>query len=266
MILIRRGEILSNYLIFIFGSFVGSFLNVCISRLPEGKSIIHPRSHCPHCKKTILWYDNLPLISYFLLGGRCRYCKTKISLRYFVVELLTAGLFLFLYLKYELSVKFFIYSLLFSNLIIATFIDFKFQIIPDVISVSGMFLGLLLSFVFPTIHGVSSHKLAVMDSLSGLLLGGGMIWLTGVLGKLIFKKEAMGFGDVKLMAMLGAFLGWKKIIFTFFLAPFLGLIFGIISLIKTKSHYIPYGPFLSLASFVSLIWGEKIWLLVTGYW
>ncbi|MCM8765443.1 MAG: prepilin peptidase [Candidatus Omnitrophica bacterium] len=245
---------------------MGSFLNVCISRLPEGKSIIFPRSFCPNCKKTILWYDNIPLLSYFLLRGRCRYCKTKISFRYFFVELLTASLFLFFYKKFGITAEFFIYTALFSSLIVSTFIDLKYQIIPDVISLSGIILGLLLSLIFPQIQGESSHLSALAESFWGLFVGGGMIWFTGVLGKLIFRKEAMGFGDVKLMMMLGAFLGWKKVILTFFLAPFLGIIFGIISLIKTKSHYIPYGPFLSLASFVALVWGEGIWLLITNCW
>jgi leader peptidase (prepilin peptidase)/N-methyltransferase len=235
---------------------------VCIHRLPQEKSIVRPRSHCPNCQKTILWYDNIPLISYFILRGRCRYCKSKISFRYFVVELLTAGLFLFFYKKFGINPKFFIYTALFSSLIVATFIDFKYQIIPDVISVSGIVLGPILSIIVPSLHGVSSWKPAIMDSLIGLLSGGAMIWLTGAFGTLVFKKEAMGFGDVKLMAMLGAFLGWKAVILTYFIAPFFGLIFGIISLIKTKSHYIPYGPFLSFASFVALVWGEKIWNMV----
>ena len=245
---------------------MGSFLNVCIHRLPEEKSIVRPRSHCPSCQKPILWYDNIPLISYFILRCRCRYCKTKISFRYFLVEFLTAGLFLFFYLKYGLSAKFFIYTALFSALTVATFIDFKYQIIPDVISVSGVILGPILSMVVPSLHQASSWKPAIMDSLIGLLAGGAMIWLTGVFGNLVFKKESMGFGDVKLMAMLGAFLGWKAVILTYFIAPFFGLVFGIISLVKTKSHYIPYGPFLSLASFVALVWGNKIWFLVSGFW
>ncbi len=245
---------------------MGSFLNVCIWRLPEEKSIVHPRSHCPNCQKTIPWYDNIPLVSYFILRRRCRYCKSKISFRYFVVELLTASLFLFFYKKFGINPKFFIYSALFSSLIVATFIDFKYQIIPDVISVSGIILGIFLSLVFPQLHGRVSVLAALKDSLAGLLVGGLMIWLTGFFGKLVFKKEAMGFGDVKLMAMLGAFLGWKAVILTYFIAPFLGLVFGIISLLKTKSHYIPYGPFLSLASFAALVWGNKIWGLLTGCW
>ncbi len=183
-----------------------------------------------------------------------------------MVELLTGILFLFLYLNYGLNIKFFVYSALFSSLIVATFIDLKYQIIPDVISISGILAGFVLSVIFPSLRYILSSKLAAFDSLLGIFIGGGLIWLTGAFGKLLFKKEAMGFGDVKLMAMLGAFLGWKKIILAFFLAPFFGLIFGIISLIKTKSHYIPYGPFLSLAAFIAAVWGENLWLLVTGYW
>jgi len=255
-----------GFFIFILGSFVGSFLNVCISRIPEGKSIIKPRSHCPYCQKFIPWYDNIPLISYLILLGKCRYCKKKISFRYFFVELLTAGIFLSLFLKYGITIKFFIYAILFSSLIVATFIDFKYQIIPDVISVSGIILGIFFSILFPQMHGKNSFLLSLREAIWGLVVGGGMIWFTGFLGKIFFKKEAMGFGDVKLMAMLGTFLGIKKVILTFFIAPFLGLIFGIIYLIKKKSHYIPYGPFLSLASLISLFWGEKIFSFFFIYW
>ncbi|MCM8784228.1 MAG: prepilin peptidase [Candidatus Omnitrophica bacterium] len=252
--------------VFIVGSFVGSFLNVCISRLPEGKSIVSPRSHCPNCQKTILWYDNVPFLSYFILLGRCRYCGKKISPRYFFVELLSASIFLFFYMRYGVTTKFFIYTILFSSLLVAGFIDLKYQIIPDVISVSGIVLGIFFSLLFPEIHKEVSVLPALKKSFLGLIVGGGMIWLIGFLGKLVFKKEAMGFGDVKLMAMLGAFLGAEKIVLTFFIAPFFGLIFGIISLMKTKSHYIPYGPFLILGGFITLVWGENIWLLITGYW
>lgn len=255
-----------SILAFIFGTFIGSFLNVCIVRIPDGKSIVKPPSHCPNCLKTISFYDNIPLLSYLVLMGKCRFCKTKISPRYFMVELLTGMLFLFCYLNYGLSAKFFVYSALFSSLLVATFIDLKYQIIPDAISISGIFIGFALSIIFPSLRYILSPKIAALDSLLGIFIGGALIWLTGAFGKLLFKKEAMGFGDVKLMAMLGAFLGWKKIVLTFFLAPFFGLIFGIISLIKTKSHYIPYGPFLSLAAFIAAVWGENLWLLVTSCW
>ncbi|MGE4357767.1 MAG: A24 family peptidase [Candidatus Omnitrophota bacterium] len=252
----------NKFFIFVIGAFVGSFLNVCISRLPEGKSIIYPPSHCPDCHKNIRWYDNIPLLSYFILRGRCRYCGKRISPRYLFVELLTAIIFLLFYSLYGITEKFFIYLVLFSSLEVAAFIDLKYQIIPDVISVSGIVLGILFSLIFPEIHQENSFLSSLQKSFSGLIIGGGMIWLTGFLGKLVFKKEAMGFGDVKLMAMLGSFLGVKKIVLTFFLAPFFGLIFGIFYFLRTKSHYIPYGPFLILSALISLVWGENIWLLI----
>jgi leader peptidase (prepilin peptidase)/N-methyltransferase len=263
-IILQPLTLMPSVFVFIFGTFIGSFLNVCIARIPDGKSIVKPPSHCPNCLKTIPFYDNIPLLSYLALMGKCRFCKTRISLRYFMVELLTGILFLFLYLNYGLNAKFFVYNVLFSSLIVATFIDLKYQIIPDVISISGIFMGFVLSVIFPSLRYVLSSKVAAFDSLLGIFIGGALIWLTGAFGKLLFKKEAMGFGDVKLMAMLGAFLGWKKIVLTFFLAPFFGLIFGIISLIKTKSHYIPYGPFISLAAFIAAVWGENIWMFIGG--
>jgi len=256
--------------VFIFGSLVGSFLNVCIYRMPREESIVRPRSHCPNCKKMIVWYDNIPLISYILLKTRCRHCKTRISPRYFVVELITALMFLVFFNRYHLSFDFLFYSLFGCGLIIATFVDIGHRIIPDEISVGGLVAGLLLS----ASRGLNLHPFSwswkpLFNSFLGVIIGGGIIYLTGYLFDLVYFKllkkppiqgetESMGGGDIKLLAMIGAFLGWQRAILTFFIAPFFGVIIGLINLVTKKDHTIPYGPFLSLAALVSLFWADKI--------
>lgn len=261
---------LGKIVVFIFGSIVGSFLNVCIHRMPLGESVIRPRSYCPKCKKTILWYDNIPFLSYILLGGRCRYCKARISFQYFIVELLTASMFLIFYNHFGLSFKFFYHTIFISALIIATFVDILRRIIPDEISLGGMVVGLILN----SLRGLSLQPVVLslkpmLNSLLGIIIGGGIIYLTGCLFDLVYfrllkkppiqgETESMGGGDVKLMAMIGAFLGWQRALITFFLAPFFGIIFGLINLIARKDHTIPYGPFLSLAAIISLFWSDKI--------
>lgn len=255
---------------FIFGAALGSFLNVCIHRLPLGESIIRPSSHCPFCNKAILWHDNIPLLSYVLLRARCRFCKAKISVRYFFVELLSAVIFVLFYRRYGLSLSLFFYLIFASGLIVATFVDIRQRIIPDEVSIGGLVLGLILS----AIQGLSLKPLAynfypARNSLLGIIIGGGIIYLTGRIFDLIYFKilknppiqgetESMGGGDVKLLAMIGAFLGWQKAVLVFFLAPILGLAVGIINLIAKKDHTIPYGPFLSLAAILSIFWTDKI--------
>jgi leader peptidase (prepilin peptidase)/N-methyltransferase len=255
---------------FIFGSIVGSFLNVCIYRMPLEQSIVKPHSFCPQCQKSILWYDNIPLLSYIFLLGRCRFCKAKISFRYFLVELITALFFLAFFVRFGLSFDFFFYALLVSGLIISTFVDFKHRIIPDEISVGGVVVGFLLAIVksFSLKPGAWSLQ-PVLNSLLGIIAGGGIIWLTGYLFDLVYFKllknppiqgesESMGGGDVKLLAMIGAFLGWKAAILTFFIAPFFGAAVGIVNMLVKKDHLIPYGPFLSLAAVLCIFWQDKI--------
>jgi len=245
-------------LIFVFGLIIGSFLNVCIYRIPRNESLVFPGSHCVLCKKSIKWYDNIPLLSYVLLRGKCRFCKASISPRYFFVELISAVCFLILFANFQFSYMFWIYSLLAFSLIVVTFIDLEFQIIPDRISLVGIFIGIILSVVFPSLMNALTWKKALLNSIIGALAGGGLIYLTGVLGQLAFKKESMGGGDVKLMAMIGAFLGWKLVILIFFLAPFFGAPIGIYVKLVKKEDIIPYGPYISLASFVAMVWGHKI--------
>ncbi len=244
--------------IFILGSIIGSFLNVYIYRMPRNESIVSPGSKCVSCKKPIPWYDNIPFLSYIFLRSRCRFCKQKISFRYFAVELVSATAFLFLFMHFGFSHRFWIYSLLTFSLIVVTFIDLEFQIIPDSISIGGIFLGIMASAFMPSLHNANAWKGSLLISVSGALTGAGLIYLTGILGKLAFKKESMGGGDVKLMAMLGAFLGWKMAILIFFLAPFFGTPAGLYVKFKKKSDIIPYCPYVSIAGVVVMIWGERI--------
>ena len=257
--------------VFVFGSIVGSFLNVCIHRMPsEGYSLVRPSSHCPHCKKPISWFDNIPLLSYMLLAGKCRSCRKPISLRYFIVELLTAAAFLFLYDNFGFSYNFLFCALFICLLIVATFVDIAHRIIPDEISVGGIVAG----FILRSAAGISVKPPAfdyhpLLNSLFGIIAGGGIIYLTGLLFDLVYFKllkrppiqgetESMGGGDVKLLAMIGAFLGWERALLTFFIAPFFGVVIGIINLVAKKYHTIPYGPFLSMAAVLSLFWAERI--------
>lgn len=259
--------------VFYFGACIGSFLNVCIVRLPKEQSVVNPPSHCVACKKPIAWFDNIPLISYIALGGKCRHCKAKFSIRYFFVELLTASTFFVFYKVFGLTWVTFAYWVMVSGFIVATFVDFEHRIIPDEVSLGGMFTGLLLSFFIPQLQGLSVESgnwlinlKALGFSVFGVLVGGGSIYLMGLAGDLIFKKESMGGGDVKLMAMIGAFMGWKLALLTFFLAPFYGAFYGIAEKIRTKDSAIAYGPFIVLGALTSLFYGEKIiaWIL-SGY-
>lgn len=244
--------------IFIFGAILGSFLNVCIHRMPKQESIVFPASHCPKCKKNIFWYDNIPVLSYLVLAGKCRFCKAAISYRYPLVELLTAFLLTALFVNFGLTPKFFAYSIMVSGLIVATFIDFEIQEIPDEISLGGTVVGIALAVLFPSIFDVATRLGSLINSLTGAVVGGGIIYLLGFFGKLAFKKDAMGGGDVKLMAMIGSIIGVKMVILTFFIAPFLGVVPGIISKIKEGAETIPYGPFLSMAALIAVFFGNRI--------
>jgi len=264
----------ANIVVFIFGALVGSFLNVCIHRLPKNESVVWPRSHCPKCQKRIPGYDNIPFISFLLLSGRCRFCQEKISLRYPLVELITALLMVALFNRFGLNYEFFLYMVMLWGLIIATFVDIDLRIIPDEISVGGMIVGLIMVAV--TGFSLAPFKFdfsPLLKSALGAITGGGIIYLTGVLFDLVYFKllkrpaingetESMGGGDVKLLAMIGAFMGWQMAILTFFLAPFLGIVIGVVNLMTKKDHTIPYGPFLSIAALVALFWADKIFTFI----
>lgn len=249
--------------VFAVGSAVGSFLNVCIYRLPREQSIVHPRSRCVHCGTLIRWFDNIPIVSYLALRARCRSCQQPISGRYPVVETLTGLSAVAVFVRFGFNAIGLIYFAFVAALITVSFIDLEFQIIPDEISLGGLVLGLLLSALLPSLHGAQTPWLALGRSVVGLLVGGGVLYLTGVIGDFIFRKESMGGGDIKLLAMAGTVLGWKPVGLTFFLAPIVALIPGLFILLFRRSHVIPYGPFLSVALVVSLFCGNDI-LRLTG--
>jgi len=240
------------------GSIVGSFLNVCIHRLPKEESIVSPRSYCPKCKQSIRWHDNIPFLSFLVLKGKCRFCHEPISFRYFVVEGLTALSFLVLYLRFGVNALFCIYAAWFSALIVASFIDLKHQIIPDEISLGGLAVGMGVSVLYPPLHSAATRWYSLGYSALGALVGGGSIYLIGLFGNLVFRKESMGGGDVKFLAMVGSVVGWQTALLAFFIAPFFGSVVGIILKIRKGAEIIPYGPFLSLGSIVALLWGENI--------
>ncbi|UCE18353.1 MAG: prepilin peptidase [Gemmatimonadota bacterium] len=251
------------FLIFCLGLAIGSFLNVCIYRIPAQKSLIRPGSHCCHCEAPIRPYDNIPLVSFLILGGRCRRCRAKISIRYPAVELMTALLFVALFRAYGPSLQFLIYGPLMAALLVITLIDLNQYIIPDRITIPGALVGLLCS---PLNAQLGSGVKGVFASLIGFFIGGILFFLIALLGSAVFKKESMGGGDIKLAAMLGTFLGWKGALFSFFLAFFSGALIGAIVLLVSSHRSntrVPFGPFLALGAACYVFFGE---LILETYW
>ncbi|MFC1704598.1 prepilin peptidase [Candidatus Omnitrophota bacterium] len=335
--------ILLNSAVFVLGLTIGSFLNVCIYRMPKNISIKKPeRSFCPHCNETIPWYDNIPVLSFLLLKGRCRFCKKGISFLYPLVELITAVMFLVFFNVFGASIKALVYLVLCCGLIIATFVDIRHRIIPDEISVGGIVVGILFGgfafapqsnfkdmseifvsllgslivigficlvriiwaclqeflskeerkeedtnepeevdikgtlrellllipagaigwygfrFMIPIMYSAPGYVIGILTALIGASVGASIIYITAIIGDLVFRKESMGGGDIKLLAAIGAFLGWQQVLLTFMLAPFFGAIVGIIVKIVKKTSLIPYGPFLSMAALMVLFWYNEI--------
>jgi leader peptidase (prepilin peptidase)/N-methyltransferase len=243
-------------LIFIAGLIFGSFMNVCIYRLPRGLSIMRPGSMCPNCHRPIKPIDNIPVLSFLFLRGRCRYCGERIHWRYPLVEFLNGLLWVI-----ALSRSFSIPVLLFlSSLVIITFIDMEHMIIPDIITIPGTFSGILLSpFIIDPF--LRYERLGFMASLTGAITGFLLFLIIAKAGTWIFKKEAMGGGDIKLMAMVGAFTGWKGVLLTTFLGSIIGSIVGIIILIQNKGQrdtIIPFGPYLAFGAIVSILFGSEV--------
>ena len=267
-----QGLILIQLWVFGLGLVVGSFLNVCIHRIPEGISIVWPASKCAYCSKRIVWYDNIPVLSYLFLRGKCRHCQHKISAQYPIVEFLTGIVFLLLFRSVLMvssgTTCVYVFFIVFCCLlIVGSFVDLRLHIIPNEITYTGLILAPIASILCVGLHDLSGSLRFFVDSgnqwaasllasLIGIFVSGGLIFLCGVFGKLVFRKDAMGFGDVKLMGVIGGFLGWKLAVATFFLAPFFGLLFGLPRLISKKGNVIPYGPFLSLAAFVCLLFKD----------
>ncbi len=240
-------------LAFVFGAVVGSFLNVCICRLPSGESLVFPASRCPLCGFRIPPYDNIPLISYLLLGGRCRSCKARISPLYPAVELINGLLALFLFMKYGLSLTCLFLFIFCSALVVITFIDLEHRIIPDVISLPGIVVGFASSFFL--------GWLGWQHSLIGIVVGGGSLFLVASGYQLVTKKEGMGGGDIKLLAMMGAFLGWRAIPFIIFTSSLVGSVVGIAIMLAQKKDAklaIPFGPFLAFGAILYVFFGKQI--------
>lgn len=237
----------------LFGLLVGSFLNVCIYRLPRQESLIWPGSHCPTCGVPIKPYDNIPVLSYLLLRGKCRACRASIPLRYPIVEALNG-------LGYGVIVWYFgvtgaavLYAILFSALLVVTGTDLSHKIIPNAVTLPGTALGLVgAATVLPIGFG---------ESLVGMVVGGGLLWLLAWLSPYVFGKEGMGGGDIKLLAMVGSFLGWKPALLTIMIGSFVGSVIGvglIAAKVIGKNEYLPFGPFLVVGALVSLFFGEPL--------
>ena len=248
--------------IFIFGALVGSFLNVCIGRIPNGESIVVPPSHCPKCKTPIAFYDNIPLISYLLLRARCRSCGEQIAARYLIVELLMAFLAVALFSWFGFSFSFFVSFVFVAALIVISFIDLDVRIVPDVISLPGIVLGTLFStggyFFFRDGFGIIPSP---VSSVIGILVGGGFLLATAWVYEKFTGVEGMGGGDVKLLAMIGAFLGWPSIPITLFIASLLGSVVGIACMLLTgagRRLALPFAPFLCTGALLYLFFGNEI--------
>jgi leader peptidase (prepilin peptidase) / N-methyltransferase len=344
-----------SVIFFILGSVVGSFLNVCIHRMPLGMSVVHPPSHCPHCRHSIPWYLNLPLVTWLVLRARCAQCQAPISARYFLVELLTGLLFLGVWLMYggQSALLVLVYCVFVSGLVVATFIDFEHFIIPDQITIGGMVAGVLFSFMVPELHHVTLSTEAMKESALGIAVGGGIVYailragkfafgkqkielppgslvlfketsiklpdeevpyeelfyrnsdvillhaerlemidrcytdvslrlspkklvvgedefnpeqvpyMAAITNEIVVPREAMGFGDVKFMAAIGAFLGWPAVLFALMASSVIGSVVGL-SLILLKKHEwssrLPYGPYIALGALLWLFGGRQ-WVL-----
>lgn len=237
----------------VFGMVVGSFLNVCICRMPRDESVVSPPSHCPQCAYLIKWYDNIPLLSYLFLKGKCRGCGAHISLQYPLVELLNGILTLLLFLRFGPTPVFAALFLFCSALVVITFIDLEHQIIPDEISLSGIVIGFLLSFF------LQGHSW--LNSLLGILLGGGSLLLVAYGYQLLTGNEGMGGGDIKLLAMMGAFLGWKAVPFIIFSSSLIGSIIGVSIMLFQKKDAklaIPFGPYLAFSAVLYIFYGKPL--------
>ena len=238
---------------FVLGTVIGSFLNVCIYRIPVGKSIVSPPSSCPHCGHQIRWYQNIPIFSYLFLRGKCVSCRMKISLRYPAIEALTGVLFAAVLYYFGFSVATLVYWVFVAALVTITFIDLDHQIIPDVISLPGIVIGFICSFFIPWITW--------LDSLLGILIGGGILLSIAWLYEKLAKREGMGGGDIKFLGMLGAFLGWKAILPVVFISSLVGSLIGVPLMLIQKGDSklaIPFGPFLAFAATVYLFWGADL--------
>ncbi len=256
------------FIVFVFGLLVGSFLNVCICRIPDDLSVVAPRSMCPKCNNLIKWYDNIPVLSYLILGAKCRYCSKKISIQYPIIELLFAFMCTYLYVHFGSQYFVVYYGVLSGCLLVATVIDLKHYIIPDEVNIVGVVVGVGGAVIFPQLVGGSGWLDGLVHSVLGIAVGFSVLRIVVVLGKIIFRKEAMGLGDPKFLAMIGAFLGYKSVLLIIFISSLLGALIGSVVVYgfrKDKSDTaIPYGPFLAVAAYVTLFYGQYLIDWYTG--
>ena len=246
------GSLIALYA-FLLGLALGSFMNVCIYRIPLKKSIIHPPSSCPNCGKKIRFYDNIPLVSYLLLLGKCRHCRHPISWRYPTVEAMIGLLSLALFIRYGLSYQYILFLLFTASLVTISFVDLDHQIIPDVLSLSGVIAGLAIAFI--------PGNISWLNSLIGIIAGGGSLFLVGFVYEKLTGKQGMGGGDVKLLAMIGAWMGWKALPFVLLISSLMGAVIGSVFLLAAGKGYrvrIPFGPFLSLGALLYLFFGPQL--------
>ncbi|MCA9479336.1 MAG: prepilin peptidase [Nitrospira sp.] len=233
---------------------MGSFLTVCIHRIPQGKSVVVPRSKCPSCGVQIVWYDNIPVWSFLWLRGQCRMCQQSIPFRYPLIEIVNGLGYLLVVWRFGLAWSTVIYAGLFSVFLVVTWIDWDHQIIPDLITLPGIVVGVLCAgFWLPTGWG---------NSLMGLLVGGGVLLILAWASPFLFGKEGMGGGDIKFLAMVGAFLGWKAALLALMIASVVGACCGVALLlarVMERGQYIPFGPYLALGSLTAMLWGNEIW-------
>ena len=266
---------------FAMGACIASFMNVCIWRIPRNESVVSPPSHCPNCNAPIRWYQNIPILSWCCLRGKCANCHKPISVRYPIVELLGGILFLMAYFQW--GIPFFfrgdvaLYGLqplrslwavpvswvVFTGLILGSFVDLAEQWIPDRVTIGGMILGVPLSFLVPELQGEQMRLHALYWSLGGLFFGFGFLWLVGFVFSKIVKKDALGFGDVKLIGAVGAFFGPGAVLFTIIVSSFVGAVVGVVLMLRGKAKLggftaVPYGPFLALGVIAWMFWGPGI--------
>ena len=279
-------EIVGYIFSFLFGAAIGSFLNVVIHRVPIGESIVFPNSACPKCQNAIKAYDNIPLVSWLVLGGKCRNCKTPISARYPAVELLTALLYVLVYWQIGFGAFLPVALLFVSTMVALIFIDSEHMILPNVITYPLLMFSLVIRIVFPTFFGgiyisdlnswpiaqvASLHPIlqSLLGAILGALIGGGFLWLVGEAWKRFRGVEAMGLGDVKMMAAVGALLGWRLTLLSTFLGAFSGAVIGVALIARQKDRVlqtqVPFGIFLGIGSIVSLLFGDRLiaWYLTT---
>lgn len=266
---------------FAMGACIASFMNVCIWRIPRNESVVSPPSHCPNCNAPIRWYQNIPILSWCCLRGKCANCHKPISVRYTIVELLGGILFLMAYFQW--GIPFFfrgdvalyglqplrslwavpVFWVVFAGLILGSFVDLAEQWIPDRVTIGGMILGVPLSVLVPELQGEQMRLHALYWSLGGLFFGFGFLWLVGFVFSKIVKKDALGFGDVKLIGAVGAFFGPGAVLFTIIVSSFVGAVVGVVLMLRGKAKLggftaVPYGPFLALGVIAWMFWGPGI--------